>query len=68
MSKDFITREEWGVIESIRAKGAVVVVFFPDDLQGADPEGCENVMTERGWIYIEDTKDPDFKPEDDEEE
>lgn len=68
MPDSFFTPEERAALDSIRDKGAAVAVFLPIELEGADPGGCEDVMCTRGWDFIEEMKDPDYEPEDDEED
>lgn len=67
MPKEFYTPEELAALRSIRDKGAAVAIFLPDELEGSDAEECEDIMINRGWVFIEDMKDPDYEPEDEEE-
>ena len=68
MPDSFFTPEERAALDSIRNKGAAVAVFLSNELEGADPGDCEDVMRTGGWDFIEQMKDPDYKPEDDEED
>ena len=40
-------------LRNMRERGFCVVVFTPDELDGADPDEVEDQLIERGWDVIE---------------
>lgn len=51
------------MLRELRVRGYAVVVFTPDELEGASQDQVEDLMIQRGWDAIEDLKDPDYEPE-----
>ena len=43
-------------ISMLRGEGYAVVIFTPDELDGAPPGIVESVMTVRGWDAISDLR------------
>ena len=43
-------------IEELRAKGYAVVIFNPDELDGADPEKVQDYLVGSGWTIISELK------------
>lgn len=43
----------------LRMQGYAVVVFTPDELDGAPSDRVEDLMVERGWNAIDDLREPD---------
>ena len=51
-----MTKEQLQVIDQLRAEGYAITVWTPEEMKGADPDGLEDVMIERGSHYIEQWK------------
>ena len=58
-----LNEKEVKFLKELSVRGYAVVVFTPDELEGASQEQVEERMIERGWDAIEDLKDPDYEPE-----
>ena len=43
-------------VENLREHGFAVIVFNPDELEGADPEKVSDRLIELGWDVIYDLK------------
>lgn len=50
-------------LRELRIRGYAVVVFTPDELEGASQDQVEERMIESGWDVIQLLKDPDYEPE-----
>lgn len=46
-------------ILELRMQGYAVVVFNPDELDGASSERVEELLIERGWNAIDDLREPE---------
>ena len=58
-----LKQHEVEFLRELRVRGYAVVVFTPNELEGASQDQVEERMIERGWDAIEDLKDPDYEPE-----
>lgn len=56
-----MTPEQAKAIEDLRSEGFAVVVFYPQELGGADPDQVQDLMIERGWNAIDTLKDPKYE-------
>jgi len=48
-----LSKQEWDALSSIRRKGYAVVVFYPEELQGASPKHVQDALIEQGWVIID---------------
>lgn len=49
----FLSAEERNVLHSMRSRGACVVVLTPEEMHGADPMTCKDVMEDSVWKYLQ---------------
>lgn len=47
-----MTKEQREALDQLRRDGHAVVVFNPDELQGANPDSVEERMCVHGWDVI----------------
>ena len=52
-----MTEQELEVIRKLRSEGYAIVIFTPEELEGADKGAVEDRMIESGWHAIEWNKD-----------
>jgi hypothetical protein len=48
-----LSTQEWDALSSMRRKGYAVVVFNPEELQGASPKHVQDALVEEGWVVID---------------
>ena len=47
------TNEVAVLCSTLRDLGCAVIVFIPEELNGADPEQVEDILIEKGWDVID---------------
>ena len=55
-----MTQEQIKAIDELKTLGYAVVLFNPDELEGADPDRVEDRLVELGWDVIFDLKPVDI--------
>lgn len=48
-----MTTEEQQIVDSLRDQGYAVVIFTPDELDGASPDKVEDNLVSSGWEAID---------------
>ena len=48
-----MTHEESGALKSLRHKGYAVVIFDPEELQGANRRHVEDALVSQAWDIID---------------
>ena len=52
-----VTSSEAGVLKALRHKGYAVVIFDPEELQGAEPRAVEDALVTGAWVIIDELKE-----------
>lgn len=55
-----MTPEQEKIIKALREEGYCVVIWTPDELGKSNPAHLENIVIERGNIFLESEKRNDF--------
>lgn len=51
-----MTQEQIKVIDELKTQGYAIVLFNPEELEGAEPDRVEDRLIEIGWDVIFDLK------------
>jgi hypothetical protein len=54
-----MTQEELGAVQKLREQGYAVIVWTPEELEGAPPRKVEDRSIELGWEVIDALKEGD---------